>query len=132
MLQLAKYVRKPFDVNAVKVTADNFEEVAQWCGGEIEESEGFEGRGVQRFIRVPVKRPLSDRQTCAYVGDWVLSALRGPAGFKVYTPKAFNSSFDPDRMFETLDRMEKRAQDEERAEDEDQLEIGDFAQAQRR
>lgn len=85
MLKTHKFARKPFYVDAVRVSDANIEEVAEWCAGSIEEDE--EGR----FVRVKVHRPLTERQTKAYVGDWV---LRAGSGFKVYVPKAFDKSFE--------------------------------------
>jgi hypothetical protein len=122
-LQLVDYVRKPFRVKAVEVTEDNFNEVAQWCNGEILVAGEEDGtKSGQQFIKVQVKRPLSERQTRAYVGDWVLSALQGPASFKVYTPKAFEDSFDKvvAHMFETVQRMEDRIEREETLEKQDE------------
>lgn len=82
-----KFARKPFYVDAVRVSETNIEEVAQWCEGEIKtDSQGL------RYIHVTnVHRPLNDKQTQAYLGDWVL--LYG-SGFKVYIPKAFDKSFE--------------------------------------
>lgn len=80
-----KFARKPFYVDAVRVSEANIEEVSKWCGGEIQTDD--EGT----YIKVRVHRPLTDRQTKAYVGDWVLYA---GTGFKVYTPKAFDKSFE--------------------------------------
>lgn len=85
MLKTHKFARKPFYVDAVRVSEANIEEVAKWCEGSIEtNSEG-------RFISVQVHRPMNERQTQAFVGDWVLYA---GTGFKVYTPKAFDKSFE--------------------------------------
>lgn len=108
-----KFVRKPFAVDAVEVTSENIVDVAQWCGGEVRESEPKKpGQETQSFIKVPVKRPLNDRQTRAYPGDWILSA---GTGFKVYTPKAFTSSFEEqtDRMFEVIEQMDERVKEED-------------------
>lgn len=77
------YVRKPFEVEAVEVTEDNLEEVAQWCQGSLREDS-------RKYIKVRVARALNERQTKAYPGDWVLYA---GTGFKVYTPKAFAKTF---------------------------------------
>lgn len=88
-LLVEQYIRKPFTVNAVQVTLDNMEEVAKWCGGEIIiEKRG--GRLIQ-YIKVDVNRPLNDRQTKAFVEDWVLEA---GTGYKCYSKKSFPSSFE--------------------------------------
>lgn len=90
-LQLAKYARKTFYVDAIQVTEENMEEVAQLCMGTIENSKGSEGATGERYIKVRVHRPLTERQSRAFIGDWVLYA---GTGFKVYTPIAFQKSFE--------------------------------------
>lgn len=118
-LKTSKYTRKPFEVEAIQVTADNMEQVSKWCRGQLRRSAGPGGRNPQRYIKVPVKRFLNDRQTQAYVGDWVVTALEeGTKGFKVYTPKAFTRTFDEivQHMFETFERMEQRIEQEDKIE----------------
>lgn len=86
-METTKFTRKPFDVEAVQVTADNIDEVAKWCQGEvITQNDG------SKFIKVRVLRVLNERQTQAFVEDWVLYA---GTGYKVYTDKAFRKSFVP-------------------------------------
>ena len=82
-----KYARKPLIVDAVKVTKDNFEEVAAWCMGDIREPEGE-----PKYIRVRVHKPTNPRQTKAQIGDWIL--YTEAAGYKVYTHKSFKSAFE--------------------------------------
>lgn len=94
-LNVKKFMRRTFDVDAVLVTEENFEDVAAWCGGKIvtvNEPEGglFDESHTHRHISVEVSRPLSRRQTEAYVGDWVLYASKG---FKVYTNRPFQKNF---------------------------------------
>lgn len=86
MLATQKYVRKPFYIDAVQVTAANIAEVAKWADGEVRTD-----NNKAQYVKVRVHRPLNDRQTKAFVGDWVLYA---GTGFKVYTPKAFANSFE--------------------------------------
>lgn len=85
MIETSKYARKPFEVDAVQVTAENMEEVAQWCEGEVT------SEGDAKFVKVNVVQVLNERQTKAFVGDWVLFARNG---YKVYTEKAFKKSFE--------------------------------------
>lgn len=92
-----KFARKPFYVDAVRVSESNMEEVAKWCDGKIETNDDG------THIKVEVYRPFSDRQTQAYVGDWVLFA---GSGFKVYTSKAF------DKQFEKVKTLTKQQADE--------------------
>lgn len=86
-LTTVKYRRKPFEVDAVRVTEENMILVSDWCSGEIRTT----ANGV-RFIKVRVNRPTVVRQTRAFVGDWVLFA---GAGYKVYPNRALESSFEP-------------------------------------
>ena len=85
-MKTTKFARKPFYVDAVRVSEENIDEVAVWCEGDkrVEAEKGV-------YIKVKVHRPLTDRQTQAFIGDWVLYA---GTGFKVYTPKAFDKSFE--------------------------------------
>jgi hypothetical protein len=87
-----KFARRPFYVDAVRVSETNIDEVAAWCQGDvqIDEDENSLTQG-QKYVKVRVHRPLTDRQTRAYIGDWVLYA---GTGYKVYTPKAFDKSFE--------------------------------------
>ena len=86
----SRYSRKPFDVDAVRVTERNFEDVAEWCGGEIRTNE----RSGQRKIMVPVKKPLNANQRIARIGSWVVFSIV-PIGFKVYSDNAFRNTFEP-------------------------------------
>ena len=87
-----KYVRKPLFVDAVQVTEDNFADIARWCFGEIcniDETPTTEAQGIEpakQYIHVRVHNPKNQRQTKAFVGDWILYTERG---YKVYTTKAF-------------------------------------------
>lgn len=90
-----KYVRKPLIVLGVQVTNENFMELALWVQGSIFNIDGTQGGQInpdKQYIMVRVHNPKSPRQSKAFVGDWVLYSERG---YKVYTPKAFNNTFDP-------------------------------------
>lgn len=89
MINPQQYVRKPFYIDAVQVTEENLKEVAQWCMGDIRTE--VREKGEVTYIKVRVHRPLNERQTKAYVGDWVLYANKG---FKVYTGQAFEKNFE--------------------------------------
>ncbi len=85
-METTKYVRKPFFIDAVQVTEDNLEDVAKWASGDIRTDNEN-----KKYIKVRVYMPKNDRQSKAYIGDWVLYA---GTGFKVYTTKAFSASFE--------------------------------------
>lgn len=119
MINTIKFVRKPLYVDAVKVTAENFAEIANWCQGEIYTADGNDTRLVDGaddinpaalYIRVRVHNPKSPRQTKAYTGDWILYTDRG---YKVYTEKAFFASFEeidndvnPDQEMLSVDEVQ--------------------------
>lgn len=91
-LETAKYVRKPFNVEAVQLSEENFDLVLAWTRGAVETTDGGE-----RFIRVRTQNPLDERQKRAYVGDWVLKAN---GGFKIFPHKNFKRNFmlDPQHL----------------------------------
>lgn len=85
----ATYLRKPFEVQAVQVTVENIVDVAHWCKGEI--TNGQKKNKTVTCIQVQVTNPISDKQTRAFVGDWV---LKTKSGWKVYTNTAFHGCFE--------------------------------------
>lgn len=90
-----KYLRKALVVDAVQVTAENFEAIATWCQSEIVNNDGTPVSRINpggQYIRVRVHSPKTPRQSKAYVGDWILYTEKG---YKIYTQKAFEASFDP-------------------------------------
>lgn len=92
-MKLERYTRKPFNVDAAQVTEENFEQLAEWIpGAEIREQK-VNGK-LKRYIKVKVKNAQNERQTKAFVGDWVLYSDSG-SGWKVYTKNAFERSFQP-------------------------------------
>lgn len=91
-LSTTHFVRKPFYVDGVRVTKENIEEVAQWCGGTIKETQPKDkNKKPSRYIEVEVHRPMNERQKRAFTGDWVLQAENG---FKVYTDPALKNTFE--------------------------------------
>ena len=101
MIETSKFARKPFEVEAVQVTTDNLEEVATWCKGELTTE------GDTKFIKVDVANFINERQTKAFVGDWVLYASNG---YKVYTNKAFKKNFElvPGTVGQALNEAQKK------------------------
>lgn len=84
-LEIKRYTHIPLTVEAVQITSENMAAVAEWCGGTIQTD------GVRKeYIRVAVLKPLNERQTCGYVGDWV---LKTDIGLKIYLNRAFRRAF---------------------------------------
>ena len=97
-LDIRRYDRAPFPVEAVEVTDANMAEVAAWCGGEImTETRAVPGSSDEvwdvDYIKVAVQRPYNEGQTKAYVGKFITVSETG--GYKIYTPTAFASQFVP-------------------------------------
>jgi len=90
-IKTEKFERKPIVVDAVQVTDENMADVAKWCKGRLILPGEKAAKGMKPFIKVKTHRPLSERQTTAFVGDWVLAYN----GYKVYTPVAFEKAFRP-------------------------------------
>ena len=95
-IESVQYVRKPLFVQAVQVTAENFEDAAKWCLGEIRTKSNLpEGSDLNdpsnRYIHVRVLNAKNPRQTRAFVSDWILYNDRG---YKVYNDKAFKDQFE--------------------------------------
>jgi hypothetical protein len=106
-MQTQQFQRKAFVVEAVRVTQKNINEVAKWCGGTVQKKPT--DKGVQRFIKVKVHRPLNEKQTQAFIGDWVVKA---EAGFKVYTNRAFGNSFEEVVVYTEEDAKAQLGEDE--------------------
>lgn len=85
MLETNVYRRKPFAVSAARATSDNLYELAEWCMGTVIEQEGK-----RSYIQVDALRPLNNRQTKVYPGDWLVVT---DSGYKVYLNRAFRMNF---------------------------------------
>jgi len=92
-MKTQRYARKAFFVDAIQVTEENMEEIAAWCQGDVRvvEIATPDAELGEKYVHVRVHRPMSEKQTMAFVGDWVLYA---GTGYKVYTPRAFENSFE--------------------------------------
>lgn len=97
-MQIKLYNRKTFTIEAIRVTDENMVEVAAWCHGTIEVERT--DNGVKKFIRVKVRNPITDKQTKAFAGDWVMKSKHG---FKVYVNKAFSNSFEEQVVYTEAD-----------------------------
>lgn len=89
-MKTQKFERKPFTLEAVQVTPDNIEEVAEWCNGEILENRDKGEHMSRKYISAKTTNPRDKRQSQAYLGDWVTKSGRS---FKFYTPTAFAKNF---------------------------------------
>jgi hypothetical protein len=86
-VKTVKYARKPFYVQAVRITKENFDEISNWTGGEAMKDDKD-----RDYIKVLVSGQASERQSRAYVGDWVLES--NPGSFKIYSDRSFKACFE--------------------------------------
>jgi hypothetical protein len=111
------YMRKPFYVEAVQVSEENLEQLAEKYNLDIRTT----AKTGARYLKVKVLRPLNDRQTKAFVGDWILNSDNG---FKVYTDNAFGKNFIKVSTSQMLDMLETEvAQTEARIDELIEIEI---------
>lgn len=89
------FYRKPFPVQAIRVSDENLFDVATWCDGAVQvtqpRSAGAGSTGQKSYVKVNVIHPKNVKQTMAFPGDWVLKAGNS---FKVYSDKAFKDTFE--------------------------------------
>jgi hypothetical protein len=111
------YMRKPFYVDAEQVTEENLEELSEKHNLDIRTA----AKTGARYLKVKVLRPLNDRQTKAFVGDWLLVSENG---YKVYTQAAFEKNFVKVSTSQMLDLLETEvAQTEARLDELIEIEI---------
>jgi len=93
-----KFTRKTFNVEAIQVTAENMQEVAEWCGGTLKDARDLPRYNTSTtavwYIRVPVvlSKAKTYRPNQAFISSWVVKTGQG---FSVYTKKGFGVSFQP-------------------------------------
>lgn len=76
-----KYIKRPLEVEAVKLTLDNIKEVAAWCNGEV----GSFG-GPMLWIYTP------QGWVTANIGDYIVKGVSGE--FYPMKAKTFEISYD--------------------------------------
>lgn len=107
-LELITLQRRTFEIVACRITKDNIDEIADWCGGRV----GFEGNFLKNDLDdVPYKHErqfIENWETRAYVelrvlvnrnpelakariGDWIT----GGRSFKIYRDDSIASIFEP-------------------------------------
>ena len=81
-MEFTQFIRKPFAVEVMEITADNIEEVAELINGEVVT------KGEKTFIQL--NRRVIPNVNRAFVG-WFLTRLDGK--FRCYSAKVFNEQF---------------------------------------
>jgi hypothetical protein len=93
-MDMKKYFRRPFEVNAVEVTPDNAQEVADWCGGTVAQGEYKHSKYKIQLpvVKVPGNGPNKGKAVDARIGYFV---VEHNGSFRVYRPKQFEETFHP-------------------------------------
>lgn len=89
-LELETLVRKRFYVGSIKVTEENMQTVANWCGGRINSTPQDAEKGQRRYIRMPVPRNRNVRGR-AFAGDYILQL---GDSFRAYTESSVWEFFE--------------------------------------
>lgn len=108
----AVYQRITFVITAEKVTEENIDAVAMWCGGIVMKDPA---RDPKPYIKVPSKRPVLAVLTQAFPGDYVVRNERGH--FRVFKEHAFTRTFElVENKAETVVTLEELGLDENASE----------------
>lgn len=91
MIVTSDWARKTFRVKAIRVTAENAAELAEWCGGELHDADLPTTNAIS--ISVPTGHVAGrTRKTRARIGDWITRLSEGN-NFRVYPNRSFLLAF---------------------------------------
>lgn len=112
-MKTEKFTHKPFELEAVRVTEENFLDVASWTEGNPiipTETELETNPKLRKFVKLEkAHHPLTTRLTKAFVGDWV---VHYPGkGYKIFTNRAFEKTFDPVIVYTMEDAVAQCGED---------------------
>ncbi len=91
-MQIEKYNRKTFQVEAVRIVLDDIEEIAAWCGGTIEKRP-HKMMGSEALLPVINLKGTGVEHANYYIGYlnyWVVKMGKTP---RIYTPEQFSRTF---------------------------------------
>jgi hypothetical protein len=88
MIVTTTWERRTFRVQAVRVTEENFFELAEWCGGTWTGAVGT-NRYANRYITIQGRGNSTAR---ARIGDWI-TRLGDANNYRVYQSKTFLEAF---------------------------------------
>lgn len=70
--EIGRYVKKPIQVEAVLLTRDNIDRIANWCGGEINKFIDTDGT-----VRKSIKIHTLEGDHMAQIGDYIIRGIVG-------------------------------------------------------
>ncbi len=102
-MELIDVTRKSFAAKAVRVTEENMQAVAEWCGGYVSSTRAIDP-GDRHFVYVPYKRSVNSKWIPAFPGNWVTLAHNR---FSVHRNSVFLGTFDrPGKKVPTKSQIE--------------------------
>lgn len=92
-MDIKEYTRKTFPVNAVQVTLENIEQVADWCKGTIEQVE-TKMLGTVAMLPVIKLKGQGENRGKDFVATLGCYVVEFKGSFRVYKPVQFDASFE--------------------------------------
>lgn len=92
-METRQYTRKPFPVNAVQVTLQNIEQVAEWCRGTVE-LVSTRMLGTSTDLPVIKIQGQGDNRGKLFTASLGCFVVEQKGSFRVYKPAQFEASFD--------------------------------------
>lgn len=92
-MDIKEYTRKTFPVNAVQVTLENIEQVADWCKGAIEQVE-TKMLGTVAMLPVIKLKGQGENRGKDFVATLGCYVVEFKGSFRVYKPVQFDASFE--------------------------------------
>jgi len=95
-----KFRKKPVVIDAMRVTPENVEEVAVWCGGRVfSEAKASDPTDVYIALDIPTLEGVVRAQTY-HGGDYIIKGVQGE--FYPCKPDIFAATYEPvDRVVES-------------------------------
>lgn len=72
MIKPGRYAFKSFEADALQVTPETIQDVAEWCGGVVRNSGDYMPGSNRQFIDFIQTTPSSQSRASAYEGDWIV------------------------------------------------------------
>lgn len=102
-MQLTEFIRKSFTVEAVEVTFENYEQVAEWCKGTVDlQSTKMMGTETKLpVIKLAGTGELRGKEVTATLGCYV---VKFKESFRVYKSTSFFTAFEKKVTLEDLEK----------------------------
>jgi hypothetical protein len=92
MLDLQKFNRRTFEVEAIQIELSNIHEIAEWCGGTIEERP-HKMLGTEALLPVINLKGVGADHANYYIGHLKCWVVKMKKTFRIYKPEQFDRTF---------------------------------------